>query len=260
VLGDRTNNDEGVIGILEDGTREIVHQGVKEKAREGGETEHLLKDVSDNVEQKRGERVSLPESPSALDPASRDAIEKDRSLAGVVEEADPRAPKFREAFSTHDAVKGVPADGVKGFAEIKLKNRSGGRAPMTGLDNVSCIDKVFSNRAPRDKTSLVGVDKVVDEPPEAEGEALGMDFETAILQGDGAEVFRFVSASLFWEKDDVGLIDGSQVSRKGVEIGECSKQIVLDKVPVLFEESRAKTIWARAGVVVHREEGVSNLF
>jgi hypothetical protein len=163
VLGDRTNNDEGVIGILEDGTREIVHQGVKEEAGEGGETEHLLKDVSDNVEQKRGERVSLPESPPALDPAPRDAIKKDRRLAGVVEKADPRAPKFRKAFSTHDAVKGVPADGVKGFAEIQLKNSGRSCTFVTTLHDVSGVDKVFRNRASRNKTSLVRVDKVGDE-------------------------------------------------------------------------------------------------
>jgi hypothetical protein len=58
----------------------------------------------------------------------------------------------------------------------------------------------------------------------------------------------------------VGLIYRSQVGGKGVETRESGKQIMLDEVPIPFEESRAETIWARARVVIHREEGIPGFF
>jgi hypothetical protein len=118
MVRDSANDNEGVIGILEDGAGEVIHQGVKEKTREGGDAKHLLKDVSNDVKQEGGERVSLPKPPAALDPASRYAVKENRRLAGVVKEIDPRAPKIREALGPHDAVEGIPADGVKSFAEV----------------------------------------------------------------------------------------------------------------------------------------------
>jgi hypothetical protein len=178
----------------------------------------------------------------------------------VIEKTDPGAPKIREPFGSHDAVQGIPANGVESFAEIKLKNSGGGRAPMTGLDNVSGINKVFCDGAARDEASLVRVDKVRDKPFKAKGEAFRVDLEAAILEGDRAEVFWFVSASFFGEKDNMGLVNGSQVGGKGVEAGESSKQIVLDEVPILLKEGGAEAIRARTGVVVHREEGVANFF
>jgi hypothetical protein len=39
---------------------------------------------------------------------------------------------------------------------------------MTGLHNVSGIDEVFSNRAARNKTSLVGMDEEGDKGTETE--------------------------------------------------------------------------------------------
>jgi hypothetical protein len=69
---------------------------------------------------------------------------------------------------------------------------------MASLDNVSSIDKVFRNGAPRNGASLVWVDKIGDEPFKAQGEAFGMHLKAAVLEGDGPKVFRFVRTQFFW--------------------------------------------------------------
>jgi hypothetical protein len=43
--------------------------------------EELLEDISNNVEEKGGERVSLPEATTALNPPTRNTVQKNRSLA-----------------------------------------------------------------------------------------------------------------------------------------------------------------------------------
>ena len=48
------NNNEGVIGILEDGAREVVDKWVKQEAISGGIEEKLLEDVRHNVKEERG--------------------------------------------------------------------------------------------------------------------------------------------------------------------------------------------------------------
>jgi hypothetical protein len=76
-----------------------------------------------------------------------------------------------------------------------------------------------------------------------------VNFEATVLQGDRTEILCTVGAHLFWEEDDVGLVDGAQVG------GE----VILDQIPIPFKESRSKAIGARAGIIVHGEEGCTNL-
>jgi hypothetical protein len=79
------------------------------------------------------------------------------------------------------------------------------------------------------------------------------------LKGNRAEIVRPVSPRLFWEEDNVGFVDGSKVQSEGVEVMKGGEEITLYEVPVQREESRPKTIRPRARVIVHGEEGSSNL-
>jgi hypothetical protein len=169
VLRDHSDNDKSIVSILKDRAGEVINKRMQEEAVPGGKEEHLLKHICHNVKKEGGKRVALPKAATALDPSTRDAIKENRSLARVVEQPNPGAPEFWEAFGPHNAVESVPTDGVKGLAEVKLENSRGGGAFMASLDNVSSIDKVFRNGAPRDEASLVWVDKIGDEPFKAQG-------------------------------------------------------------------------------------------
>jgi hypothetical protein len=131
---------------------------------------------------------------------------------------------------------------------------------MTSLDNIGGIDKIFRNGAPRDEARLVRMDKGGYEPPEAQGEAFRVHLEAAVLKGDGAKVFRLISARFFGEQNNMGFVDGPQVRGERVEVRERCHQIAFDKVPVGFEEGGAKTIRPRARVVFHGEESIFDFF
>jgi hypothetical protein len=45
---------------LKDGARKVIDEGVQEKAVTGGLEDHLLQDIDDDIEQERGEGVTLP--------------------------------------------------------------------------------------------------------------------------------------------------------------------------------------------------------
>jgi hypothetical protein len=81
VFRDSPDDNEGVIGILENGAREVIDQGVEQKAITGGPEEKLLQDVSDNIKEKGGERVPPAKPSPALDPSAGDAIKENGSLA-----------------------------------------------------------------------------------------------------------------------------------------------------------------------------------
>jgi hypothetical protein len=69
---------------------------------------------------------------------------------------------------------------------------------VAGLNNISSIDKIFCNRTPGDETGLVRVNKAGDEAPESKGETFRMDLEATVLEGDGAQILRFISTCFFW--------------------------------------------------------------
>jgi hypothetical protein len=79
-----------------------------------------------------------------------------------------------------------------------------------------------------------------------------VDFETAILKGNGTEVFSLIGSSFFRKENNVGFINRAKVSVEGVEVVEGGQEVFFDKIPVFFEKSRSKTIRARARVVFHR--------
>jgi hypothetical protein len=81
---DGTDDDEGVISILEDRTGEVINQGVQEEPLAGGMGDHLLQDVNNNVEKEWGKGVALPQAAAALDPSSGHSVKEDRSLAREV--------------------------------------------------------------------------------------------------------------------------------------------------------------------------------
>jgi hypothetical protein len=115
----------------------------------------------------------------------------------LVEHIDPGPPELRESFRKEDAIQGFPADGFKRFPEVKFEDGGGGSSFVVALDNVSGIDEVFSNGAPRDKPNLVGVDKVRDEVTEPQGKAFCVNFEAAVPERDGSEIIRLVCTFFF---------------------------------------------------------------
>ncbi len=87
-----------------------------------------------------------------------------------------------------------------------------------------------------------------------------MNFETTILEGNGSKVARLVRAFFFRKQDNMGFVDGPKVGKEVVEAREGFKKGCFDQVPIPLEESGAKTIRTRARVIIHGEEGSSNLF
>jgi hypothetical protein len=260
MLRDGPDDNEGVVRVLKHGTGEVVYQRVKEEAVSRGVEDHLLKNINNDIKQERGEWVALPKPTTALDPFARHSIEEHRRLTRLVEHFDPCPPEFREPLGKEDAVQGFLADGIEGFPEVEFKDRSRRRPFVATLDNVSSVDEVLSDGATRDETSLVRVYKVGNKVAESEGKAFGVNFEAAVLERNGSEVFRFVGTFLLGEKDNVCFVYRPQVKGEAVEAREGIKQILLNKVPILFEESRSETVRSRARIVVHGEKGSSNFF
>jgi hypothetical protein len=81
MLRDSANDNNGVIGILENRARKIVDKRVKKQTLPRGHKKELLENIGNNIKKKGGERVALPEPSTALDPPARDAIKKNSSLA-----------------------------------------------------------------------------------------------------------------------------------------------------------------------------------
>jgi hypothetical protein len=48
--------------------------------------------------------------------------------------------------------------------------------------------------------------------PKAKSKALGVDLEATVLKRYGTKVVRLVSTFFFWEKDNVGLVNGPEIS------------------------------------------------
>jgi hypothetical protein len=99
---------------------------------------------------------------------------------------------------------------------------------VASLNNVSGIDKIFSDGAARDKPGLVRVDKRGDEVTEAESKTFRVNFEVANLEGDRAEIIRTVGAGLLGKKDNMGLVYRSEIRLKTMEILEGIKKGILD--------------------------------
>jgi hypothetical protein len=86
-----------------------------------------------------------------------------------------------------------------------------------------------------------------------------VNFEAAVLERDGAEVVRAISAQLFGKKHNMGFVNRPKVSGEVVEIAKGFEEVVFNQIPVFLVEGRTETIRARAGVVVHGEKSIPNL-
>jgi hypothetical protein len=73
-----------------------------------------------------------------------------------------------------------------------------------------------------------------------------MEFKTCNLERDRMEVVRFISPCLLGKKNNIGFVDGAEISRKRVEVIKRGKEGVFDQVPVLYVEGRPKPIRPRA--------------
>jgi hypothetical protein len=118
---------------------------VYKEALARGLKDHLLEDITSTIILKRkgGERITLLEAAPTLYPSPRNPIEEDCRLTGLVEHLDPSAPKLREPFGQQDTIQSVPANGFKGFAEIKLEDYGSGSSFVIALDDVGSVHKVY---------------------------------------------------------------------------------------------------------------------
>jgi len=119
----------------------------------------LLQGINNKDEEVRRKRIPLAQPMSALNPTTGFAVEQDGRLAGSHKVKDPLTPKERKAFRSQNKIKGIPIEGIKGFAEIKLQDNRRGFPFMAGLANVSSIDKVLGNTSPFDKASLISMNE-----------------------------------------------------------------------------------------------------
>jgi hypothetical protein len=211
MLRNGSDNNKGVVRVLKHRAEQVVNKGMEEQPLPRGLKEHLLENISNNVEEERGEGVTLSQPLAALDPSSRNAVEKHSGLAGFVEHPNPGAPDFRETFCKKDFVQSIPGDRVEGFTEVQLKDGSRSVALMTGLDDVSSVDKIFSNRASGNKARLVRVNQKRDKLPKAKSKAFGVDFEATVLKRYGTKIVWLVCTFFLWEKDNVRLVNGPEI-------------------------------------------------
>lgn len=82
-----------VMSVLKHGTREVGNLGVLNLPPRWKLGEHLLKEVCDQDEEVRRERLALPETTAAPNPLARNTIQDDGRGAVSVDSSDPLAPK-----------------------------------------------------------------------------------------------------------------------------------------------------------------------
>ena len=71
------------------------------------------------------------------------------------------------------------------------------------------------------------------------------------MQRDGAEVIWGAGARLFWNKNEVGLVNTFEISMAGKEIRHERHNVWHREIPKGFVERRPKTVRSWTGVVVH---------
>jgi hypothetical protein len=162
-------------------------------------------------------------------------------LVGLIDHANPGAPEIRETFGKEDPIKSVPANRVKGFTEIKLEHHGRRGAAMTDLNNAGSIDKVLSDRAPKDISDLVRVDKEGHKVAKAKGETFRVDFETIVFERYRAEVVSTVGSDLSEKEDNMRLIYRPEVGVKAMEFTKVVEEIIFNIIPISIEESLGQT-------------------
>jgi hypothetical protein len=129
-VGDRSmvgpTDDESVINILENGTRQVRREGVANQAVPPSFTDEALKDVRHDDEEVWRKRVTLPKPIAATNPVPRDPIEEDRSVSGGKNAGHPLAPAFVEAPSFENGQEAVPVNGIESFSEVDFEDDGGG--------------------------------------------------------------------------------------------------------------------------------------
>ena len=120
MLGSSFEDNEGVIGILQDRARKGGGERVFKRPIAGRQKDKTLEGVSNKDEEVGRERVSLSEAMTALDPITWLAVEEDGRLTGKEERNHPLSPEGRKALSIEYKIEGRTADRVKSFAEIEL--------------------------------------------------------------------------------------------------------------------------------------------
>jgi hypothetical protein len=114
--------DEGIVGVLENRTRNVRGDGVGELSFSPGQSNEFLGDVGDNNKEVRGEGVSLTQTIAAWDPVARNPIQQDRGETSAKDFFHPEAPKFIKPPGTQDGEEAVPVYRVKGFAEVDFED------------------------------------------------------------------------------------------------------------------------------------------
>lgn len=112
--------NQGVIRILQNRARRALHQRMADNRNERRLLQEVFKDVSNEDEQVRGERVALTEAVAIGNLATLDAIKEDGGFANAKKVKDPVALKIREATVMKDLMEAVPVDRIERFVEAEF--------------------------------------------------------------------------------------------------------------------------------------------
>lgn len=209
--------DEGVVGVLKNGTRSTREKRVRDAIRDGRVLEQTSQDIGDDDEEIGRQRVTLTEAGFTVNPTTRNTNKEDRSLPRGKEVMDPSSPFGRKTSAVKDAIKTFLAHTVKGFVEIQLEDNGRGVSLIAAVKKVSCIGEVIGNAPTKNKTRLICTDQGRDERLESVSEGFEDTFDSAILESNGSEVLRLASGLFFWEKDKVRSVEPLNIRRMRVK-------------------------------------------
>jgi hypothetical protein len=107
-----------VIGVLDDGAREVIDERVYEAILTHILHQQAMQELSDSQEEVRGEGIPLSQPILAGDPAPRDTIQQHRSPPSGKGGRHPAPEGASVSTRLKDRVQSLPIDGVKGLLEV----------------------------------------------------------------------------------------------------------------------------------------------
>jgi hypothetical protein len=124
--------------------------------------DQALEHISHKDEQIRGEGIALAKAVPAANPVSRDAVQENRCEPRTKDILHSKTPMLVKATGFKNNEEVVPVDRVKRFAEVDFENNGRHFTRVTAAEEVSHINDVLRDAAPRQETCLVSIHKGLD--------------------------------------------------------------------------------------------------
>jgi hypothetical protein len=128
----------------------------------GVRLDHPLQNISHQQKQIWGEGIALPQPPLAVDPSSRDSIEKDSRPLGVNNGIDPITPKLGKPRTSMIVLKLRQSTESKAFAKSSLKTRVRALRLKQVCTNSAAYTKKIRDAPSSQKTRLVHIHQVAN--------------------------------------------------------------------------------------------------